>query len=147
MKIVLQKVKKAHVEIHNKIVGEIADGFCLLVGVTHEDTEADADKLIEKILKLRLFAEAGSDTFMEKNIVDARGGILVVSNFTLYGNCKKGTRPSFTDAARPEHAEKIYDYFVQTLIDTGMQVASGQFGDHMEVELVNDGPITMILES
>lgn len=147
MKIVLQKVKKAHVEIYNKIVGEIADGFCLFVGVTHDDTESDADKLIEKILKLRLFAEEGSDTFMEHNIVDAAGAILVVSNFTLYGNCKKGTRPSFTDAARPEQAEKLYNYFVQKLIDTGVPVASGQFGDHMEVELVNDGPITLILES
>lgn len=147
MKLVLQKVKKAYVEVHSKIVGEIADGFCLLVGVTHDDTESDADKLIEKILKLRLFAEEGSDTFMEKNIVEAGGAILVVSNFTLYGNCKKGTRPSFTDAARPEEAEKIYDYFVEKLIDTGVPVASGQFGDHMEVELVNDGPITLILES
>lgn len=149
MKIVLQKVQKAYVEVYGKVVGGIADGFCLFVGVTHSDTEQDADKLVEKILKLRLFADPTSsrDTFMEKNIVDVGGGVLVVSQFTLYGNCKKGTKPSFTDAARPEQAEELYTYFVQKMVDTGIQVETGRFGEHMEVELVNDGPITLILES
>jgi len=147
MKIVLQKVNKAYVDVHNKVVGEIADGFCLFVGITHEDTEADADKLLEKILKLRLFSDGTSDSFMEKNIVEVEGALLVVSNFTLYGDAKKGTRPSFTAASRPEHAEPLYDYFVQKCIDTGMHVETGTFGKHMDVTLVNDGPITLLLES
>jgi len=147
MKVVLQRVNKAYVEVYDKVVGEIADGFCLLVGITHEDTQADADKLVEKILKLRLFSDGTSDSFMDRNIVDAEGALLIVSNFTLYGDTKKGTRPSFTHAARPEHAEPLYNYFVQKCIDTGLHVETGEFGAHMEVTLVNDGPITLILES
>lgn len=147
MKIVLQKVQRAHVDIDGKTVGEIAEGYLVLLGITHGDTEADADKLIEKVLKLRLFSDPGSNSFMERNIVDEGGALLVISQFTLYGDCKKGTRPSFSDAARPEQAKPLYRYFVNKLIDMGIPTQMGEFGEHMEVSLINDGPITLILES
>ena len=147
MKIVLQKVQSSEVKVENKTVGQIGHGFLLFLAVAHEDNESSADWLIEKILKLRLFSDAGSDSFMEKNIVEAGGEILVVSQFTLYGDCRKGTRPSFTASARPEHAEKLYNYFVEQLRETGITVATGIFAAHMEVSLLNDGPITLLLES
>lgn len=147
MKIILQKVKSSEVKVENKTVGQIGHGFLLFLGVTHEDTEASVDWLVEKILKLRLFSDSESDSFMEKNVVEVCGEILVVSQFTLYGDCKKGTRPSFTEAARPEQAEKLYGYFLEKLGATRIRVASGIFGAHMEVSLVNDGPITLILDS
>ena len=147
MKIVLQKVKSAQVQVDEKTVGHIGHGFLLFLGVTHEDNEAAANWLIEKVLKLRLFSDEGSDSFMEKNITEVSGSILVVSQFTLYGDCRKGTRPGFTDAARPEQAEKLYNYFVEKLQNTGISVETGIFGAHMEVSLLNDGPITLILES
>lgn len=147
MRIVLQRVTRAHVEVNQQIVGEIADGFVLLVGITHGDTKADADKLLNKIAKLRLFSEAGSDTFMEQNIVEYGGALLVVSQFTLYGDTKKGTRPSFTEAAKPEEAQKLYAYFVNQCIASGIPTQTGEFGAEMEVQLTNDGPITLILES
>jgi D-aminoacyl-tRNA deacylase len=147
MKIILQKVKRAHVEVAGEIVGEIADGFVLLLGIAHGDTEADAEKLVNKILKLRLFSDPGSDTFMERNIVEENGGILVISQFTLYGDCSKGTRPSFTAAARPEEAKPLYAYVLNALREkSGLRVEAGEFGEHMEVMLVNDGPITLVLE-
>lgn len=147
MKIVLQKVKQANVTINQKTVGNIAHGFVLLLGITHIDTQKDAQYLVEKILKLRLFADEGSDSFMEKNIVEAGGSVLVVSQFTLYGDCTKGTRPSFTDAARPEIARPLYEYFVSEFRSKGVSTETGEFGEHMEVTLVNDGPITLVLES
>lgn len=147
MKILLQKVKSSEVKVENKTVGQIGHGFLLFVGITHEDTEASVNWLVEKILKLRLFSDPGTDSFMEKNITDVQGEILVVSQFTLYGDCNKGTRPSFSEAARPEQAEKLYNYFVEKLSATGITVASGIFGAHMEVLLVNDGPITLIIDS
>ncbi len=147
MKIVLQKVQSSEVKVENKTVGHIGHGFLLLLGVAHEDTESSADWLVEKILKLRLFSDPGSDSFMEKNIVEAGGEVLLVSQFTLYGDCKKGTRPSFTDAARPEQAQKLYLYFEEKLRASGIVVATGVFGAHMEVSLVNDGPITLIIDS
>ena len=147
MKIVLQRVKRAMVEVNGEVVGQIADGLFLLLGVAHGDTKAGADKLIEKVLKLRLFSDGGSESFMEKNVVEIGGSVLVVSQFTLYGDTDKGTRPSFSDAARPEEAEKLYNYFVQRLIDTQIHVESGRFAAHMEVDLVNDGPITLILDT
>lgn len=147
MKIVLQKVKSASVEVDSKRVGQIEHGFVLLLGITHTDTQKEANWLVEKVLKLRLFAEIGSNTFMEKNILEALGSILVVSQFTLYGDCRKGTRPSFTDAARPEVAEPLYEYFVEELKKKGVVVQTGIFGAHMDLELTNDGPITLILEA
>ncbi|PIR74476.1 MAG: D-tyrosyl-tRNA(Tyr) deacylase [Candidatus Magasanikbacteria bacterium CG10_big_fil_rev_8_21_14_0_10_47_10] len=145
MRVILQKVTMARVEVAGKIVGEIADGFVLLTGVTHSDTTADADRLAEKILKLRLFAEPGSGTFMEQDITQWGGGILVVPQFTLYGDASKGTRPSFSDAARPEQAREVINHFVYALRKSGLRVEEGEFGEHMEVLLVNDGPVTLIL--
>jgi len=146
MKIVLQKVRRAFVDVDEKTIGEIAEGYVLLIGIKKGDTEQAADYLADKILKLRLFAEPESDTFMEKNIVDYGGGILAISQFTLYGDTKKGTRPSFTDAAPPDEARELYHYFVRKLKESGLRVEVGEFQAHMEVDLVNDGPITIILE-
>lgn len=147
MRCVLQKVTHAQVTVNQKTVGEIAHGFVLLLGVTHADTQKDAEYLAEKILKLRLFADPGSDTFMEKNITEVGGSVLVVSQFTLYGDCTKGTRPSFTDAAKPDVAKPLCEYFVSTLRTKGIVVQTGEFGEHMEVSLINDGPVTLVLES
>lgn len=147
MKILLQKVQSSEVKVENKTVGQIGHGFLLFLGITHEDSETSADWLVEKVLKLRLFFDSEADSFMEKNILEVGGEILVVSQFTLYGDCKKGTRPSFTEAAKPEEAEKLYNYFIEKLHSTGIVVASGVFGAHMEVSLVNDGPITLIIDS
>lgn len=148
MRIILQKVQSASVTVDKKIVGKIQQGFVLLVGITHTDTEKEIDWMIEKILKLRLFAESEeSETFMEKNIQEVKGEILVVSQFTLYADMRKGTRPSFTDAARPEIAEVLYEKFVEKIKQSGLRIQTGIFGVHMEVNLVNDGPITLILES
>lgn len=147
MKIVLQRVTQAHVSVDQKTVGDIAHGFVLLLGVTHTDTQKDVDYLVEKILKLRLFADPQSDTFMEKNIVEVGGSILMVSQFTLYGDCSKGTRPSFTEAAKPDVAKPLYEYFVRLLREKGIKTETGEFGEHMEVSLINDGPVTLVLES
>ena len=147
MRIILQKVQSCEVTVENKTVGHIGHGFLLLLGVTHDDTEQSADWLVEKVLKLRLFSAPGSDSFMDKNIVEEAGAILVVSQVTLYGDCRKGTKPSFTEAARPEQAEQLYMYFVEKLRLKGIEVATGIFGAHMEVSLINDGPITLLLDS
>jgi D-aminoacyl-tRNA deacylase len=146
MRVVLQKVKNSSVKVKQETVGEISHGFLLLLGITHEDTEKQADWLVEKILKLRLFSDNNSDSFMDKNIEEVGGSILVVSQFTLYGECKKGTRPSFTKASRSDHAEPLYNYFVKKLEESGIKTEIGVFGAKMDVELVNNGPITLILE-
>ena len=147
MRCVLQKVTHAQVTVNQKTVGDIAHGFVLLLGVTHADTHKDVEYLAEKILKLRLFADPGSDTFMEKNIIEVGGSILVVSQFTLYGDCTKGTRPSFTDAAKPDVAKPLYEHFVSYMREKVVEVQTGEFGAHMDVSLTNDGPITLVLES
>ncbi|PIR76346.1 MAG: D-tyrosyl-tRNA(Tyr) deacylase [Candidatus Magasanikbacteria bacterium CG10_big_fil_rev_8_21_14_0_10_42_10] len=145
MKAVIQRVSRARAEVGDKVVGQIADGLLVLLGITHGDTEADADKLVEKIIKLRIFEDM--DGKMNESVSDIDGGILVVSQFTLYADCSKGTRPGFGDAARPEEAEPLYDYFVQKCIDTQLHVETGEFGEHMMLDFVNDGPVTILLES
>ncbi len=152
MKIVLQKVKQASVQANNQTVGHIGHGFLLFVGITHDDSIEDTTWLVEKILKLRLFAdplrpEEERTSFMEKNICEVGGEVLIVSQFTLYGDCKKGTRPSFTEAAKPEIAENLYNLFVQRVKEKGVKVETGIFGAHMQVNLLNDGPITLIIDS
>ncbi len=144
MKVVLQRVSRARVEVDSQTVGQIADGLLVLLGITHADTEQHADALVEKITKLRIFED--DEGAMNDSILDTAGGLLVVSQFTLYADCKKGNRPSFGDASRPEHAEPLYNYFVQKCIDTGLHVETGEFGAHMQVDLVNDGPVTVVLE-
>lgn len=147
MRSVLQRVTSASVTIEKKTAGSIGHGFLILLGVSKDDTEKDADWLVEKILKLRLFPNETGESFLEQNIQEVGGSILVVSQFTLYGDSKKGTRPSFSDAARPEQAIPLYEYFVAQLRERGMTVETGEFGAHMEVTLTNDGPVTLIIDT
>ena len=144
MRVVLQRVSRASVTIAGRVAGAIGPGFCLLVGFTHSDTPAQVDWMAEKVGGLRLFSDA--DGKMNLGLVEAGGAILVVSQFTLYGDAAKGRRPSFIDAARPEAAIPLYEAFVATLRSRGFEVQTGEFGAMMDVELVNDGPVTLILE-
>ncbi|MGM0844121.1 MAG: D-aminoacyl-tRNA deacylase [Bacillota bacterium] len=145
MKVVLQRSREASVTAEGKLSGKINSGFVLLVGVTHEDTEKDADWLAEKIVNLRIFED--EEGKMNRSLLDVEGEILSVSQFTLYGDCKKGRRPNFMDAAKPQQAEKIYDYFNEELKNKGIKVETGVFGSMMDVQLTNDGPVTLIIES
>jgi D-aminoacyl-tRNA deacylase len=144
MRVVVQRVSKAAVRIDHKVAGEIGRGFCLLVGFTHGDGVAEAEWMAEKISGLRLFSDAQGK--MNLGLADAGGSVLVVSQFTLYGDAAKGRRPSFVDAARPEVAIPLYQRFVAALRERGLTVATGEFGADMQVEIHNDGPVTMILE-
>ncbi|MGE5686961.1 MAG: D-aminoacyl-tRNA deacylase [Gemmatimonadota bacterium] len=144
MRVVLQRVSRASVTIEGRVAGAIGRGFCLLVGFTHGDTSAQVDWMAEKIGGLRLFSDA--DGKMNLGLAEVGGAILIVSQFTLYGDAAKGRRPSFIDAARPETAIPLYEAFVAALRSRGFDVATGEFGAMMQVELVNDGPVTLILE-
>ncbi|GAK42286.1 D-tyrosyl-tRNA(Tyr) deacylase [Paenibacillus sp. TCA20] len=145
MRVVLQRVSEAKVTVDQEVVGQINRGFMLLVGITHEDTLKDADYLAEKIAGLRVFEdEAGK---MNNSIMDVGGAILSVSQFTLYGDTRKGKRPNFMAAARPDVAEPLYAYFNEQLRSKGLIVETGKFGAMMDVALNNDGPVTLILES
>lgn len=135
----------AKVVIDGEIVGSIDSGLVLLVGITHEDTEADVKWMAEKVVNLRIFEDESGK--MNHSVADIGGQLLSVSQFTLYGDCRKGRRPNFMAAARPEQAEKLYDSFNDILRSMGLKVATGRFGAMMEVELVNSGPVTLILES
>lgn len=145
MRIVVQRVSHAAVRIDGAVVGKINTGFLLLVGITHTDTKADADYLAKKVAQLRVFEdEAGK---MNRALQDVGGAVLSVSQFTLYGDCTHGNRPSFVDAARPKQAKPLYDYFNRQLRDAyGLRVETGHFGAEMKVELINDGPVTILLE-
>jgi D-tyrosyl-tRNA(Tyr) deacylase len=145
MKALIQKVTSAHVEVDHEIVGQIERGLLVFLGVTHEDSEKDIDYLVNKIVNLRLFE--GEKGAFDQSATDNQREILIVSQFTLYASCKKGRRPDFTAAAKPEIAEALYDRFAQKMRDTGLPVATGQFGAHMEVKLVNDGPVTLMIDS
>lgn len=144
MRVLLQRVSRAEVRVEGAVVGGIARGFCLLVGFTSTDTEAQAVWMADKVAGLRLFADAEGK--MNLGLEDVGGEVLVVSQFTLYGNAEKGRRPSFVDAARPELAVPLYERFVALLRERGLTVATGVFGAMMDVELVNDGPVTLWLE-
>lgn len=144
MRVLLQRVSQARVLIHGRVVGEISRGFCLLVGITHTDTTAEAAWLAQKIAGLRVFEDHAGK--MNLALADVGGDLLVVSQFTLYGDSVKGRRPSFTAAARPEQSEPLYDYFVAQLRGRGLTVATGEFGAAMSVEIHNDGPVTLWLE-
>jgi D-aminoacyl-tRNA deacylase len=145
MRAVLQRVSAARVVVDGKTVGEIARGWLALVGVSATDTPAAADWLAEKVAHLRCFQDA--DGKMNLSVQDVNGGVLAVSNFTLYADAAKGRRPSFIAAARPELAEPLYQAFVHGLKALGVPVACGVFGADMQVELTNDGPVTLILDS
>ncbi|HEY9504718.1 MAG TPA: D-aminoacyl-tRNA deacylase [Gemmatimonadales bacterium] len=144
MRVVLQRVSRASVTIDGRTTGAVERGFCLLVGFSHGDTEAAVDWMAEKVAGLRLFSDAGGK--MNLGIDEVGGAVLVVSQFTLYGDTAKGRRPSFIDAARPEQAIPLYQRFVEALRGRGLAVATGEFGADMLVEIHNDGPVTLILE-
>ncbi|WP_284637955.1 D-aminoacyl-tRNA deacylase [Paenibacillus silviterrae] len=145
MRVVIQRSKAAQVIVEGETVGRIEHGLVLLVGVTHEDTDKDAAYLADKIAGLRIFED--SEGKMNLSVKETGGQILSVSQFTLYGDTRKGKRPNFMAAARPEQAEPLYERFNELLRDQGFQVETGRFGAMMDVSLVNDGPVTLILES
>jgi D-tyrosyl-tRNA(Tyr) deacylase len=144
MLVVLQRVSRASVRIGTTTVGRIERGFCLLVGFTHTDTPAEVDWMAEKVVGLRVFGDAEGK--MNLALADVGGAVLVVSQFTLYGDAAKGRRPSFIDAARPETAIPLYERFCEALRSKGVRVETGEFGAMMDVEIHNDGPVTLILE-
>src|SRR5689334_16468577 len=145
MRAVVQRVTRASVTVDDRVVGEIERGLVVLLGVAHDDTNADADYLAPKIAALRIFDD--SDRKMNLSLKDIEGGLLVVSQFTLYGDVRRGLRPSWSDAAPPEIAEPLYDYFVANSRKLIAEVATGSFRKMMQVELVNDGPVTIMLDS
>lgn len=145
MRAVVQKVSQSKVTVDGEITGEIGQGLMVLLGVTHEDTEADAKYMAEKIANLRIFED--DDEKLNLSVKDIGGAVLSVSQFTLYGDCRRGRRPSFTDAARPEQANALYEIFNAYLREEGVPVETGRFQTHMMVELTNDGPVTMLLDS
>ncbi len=145
MRVILQRVRSASVSMSGAIVGAVNHGLLALVGFTHADTPAEVQWIAEKLMQIRVFAD--DDGKMNRSVVDVSGGILVVSQFTLYGELRKGTRPTYTEAARPDVAEPLYDLLLATLRSaTSLHVASGVFGAMMDVALVNDGPVTILLE-
>jgi len=145
MRAVVQRVSKASVTVEGRVVGSIGPGFLVLLGVRQGDTEADADYLAEKIAYLRIFEDAEGK--MNLSLLDVGGGALVISQFTLYGDARKGRRPSFSDAAPPEQANRLYAYFCDRLTGCGITVARGVFQAHMDVALINQGPVTLLLDS
>jgi D-tyrosyl-tRNA(Tyr) deacylase len=145
MRAVIQRVSRARVTVGDEVVGEIGPGLLVLLGVTHEDTAEQARWLAEKLVGLRIFNDA--DGKMNRSLLDVDGAVLVVSQFTLYGDCRKGRRPSFVDAAPPEIAVPRYEEFVNAVRAQGVPTATGRFGAMMRVELVNDGPVTLIVDS
>ena len=145
MKVVLQRVAEARVTVDGEVVGQIGKGLLLLVGIGREDEEADLVWMADKLASLRIFED--SEGKMNLSVTDVGGAVLSVSQFTLYGDCRKGRRPSFTDAARPEIAQGMYEKFNALLRERGLKVETGRFGAMMQVALVNDGPVTFILDS
>lgn len=145
MRIVLQRVKSASVSIDETIVGKIDVGYVLLVGIADSDTETELDYLVRKITKLRVFEDLAGK--MNLAIEDVGGQILSISQFTLYADTKKGNRPSFTKAGAPDFADKMYQLFNKKLRDTGLTVETGEFGANMQVQLINDGPVTIIFDT
>jgi D-tyrosyl-tRNA(Tyr) deacylase len=144
MRIILQRVSRASVTIEGRVAGAIDRGFCLLVAFTHTDTPAEADWMADKVSGLRLFSDAEGK--MNLGLAEIGGGLLVISQFTLYGDAQKGRRPSFIDAARPETAIPLYEHFLSRLRATGLRVEAGEFGADMQVEIHNDGPVTLVLD-
>ena len=145
MRFVIQRVNGATVKVNDKIEGKIDNGFMVLIGITHNDTKEIADLMIKKLLNLRVFSDENDK--MNLSLKDVDGKLLLVSQFTLYADCKKGNRPSFVNAAKPEYANELYEYIVRMCKENGYGVVTGVFGADMKVELLNDGPVTIILNS
>ncbi|MDY2627042.1 MAG: D-aminoacyl-tRNA deacylase [Lachnospiraceae bacterium] len=144
MKVVIQRVERASVTIDGQVHGAIDRGYLVLLGVGHEDDEKTADRIVKKMINLRIFADENGKTNL--SLKDVGGSLLVVSQFTLYADCSHGNRPGFTNAAKPDHANALYEYFVDKCREQAVHVETGSFGADMKVELVNDGPFTIILE-
>lgn len=145
MKAVIQRVKHSSVTVDGKILGEIGNGLLVLLGVTHTDTEKEVNWMASKVKDLRIFEDAEGK--MNLGLEDIKGELLVISQFTLYGNCIKGRRPGFTEAARPDLAEPLYEKFLEKCRSFGIKTECGEFGADMKVELLNDGPVTMIIDT
>ena len=145
MRAVLTRVKHASVTIDGKVHGQIGEGFLILLGITHEDTEAQAVKLADKLTGLRIFEDENGK--MNRGLEEVNGQLLIVSQFTLYGNCKKGRRPDFLAAARPEVAIPLYEKFVELCRAKGLHTETGEFGADMQVESLNDGPLTLVVDT
>ena len=145
MKFVIQRVTNAKCEVEGKTTGNIEQGFCVFIGVAENDTEAIADKLIRKLIGMRIFADADGKTNLA--LQDINGSLLLISQFTLYANCRKGNRPSFTDAGNPELANHLYEYIIEKCRKQILNVQTGIFGADMKISLTNDGPFTIILDS
>jgi D-tyrosyl-tRNA(Tyr) deacylase len=145
MRAVVQRVSRAQVSVNGEVCGRIGRGLLVLLGVGQADTEADAAYLAEKIAGLRIFEDDGGK--MNLSVADIKGAVLAVSQFTLYGDVRRGKRPSFDDAARPERARQLYEDFVRRIRDAGLPCETGRFQEMMQVELVNDGPVTILLDS
>ena len=145
MRVVLQRVSKASVSVEGNVIGKIEQGFLVLLGITHADTEKDLNWMVKKVAGLRIFEDENGK--MNKGLADVEGEMLVVSQFTLYGNCTKGRRPSFIDAARPDVAIPLYEKFIELTREAGIHVETGEFGADMKVDLLNDGPITLVIDS
>lgn len=145
MKFVIQRVKQASVKVEGSVIGEIEKGYLVLIGVSDKDTEAVADKMIKKMIGLRIFEDAEGKTNL--SLADVGGSLLIVSQFTLYANCKKGNRPSFIEAGAPDKANQLYEYIIEESKKSVSVVQTGRFGAEMEVSLINDGPFTILLDS
>lgn len=145
MRAVVQRVSSSKVTVDDKITGQIKKGLLVLLGITHEDKSSDVDYIIDKIINLRIFEDENQK--MNLSLKDIKGELLIVSQFTLYGDCRKGRRPSFIEAARPEHATPLYEEMIEKAKLQGIDAKTGEFGAHMMVELTNDGPVTIILDS
>ncbi len=145
MRAVIQRAKDASVKVDDVVIGQIDHGFVILLGVTHDDTDKDIDTLVNKIIHLRVFED--EDGKMNRSLIDTNGSILSISQFTLYADTKKGRRPSFVKAAKPEYANELFELFNKKLKEVGVHVETGEFGAMMDVQLTNVGPVTIILET
>lgn len=145
MRFVIQRVKKASVSVENRIVGNINNGFVVLLGVSHSDTIEIAEKMVQKLLNLRIFEDENRKTNLD--IKSVLGELLIISQFTLYADCRKGNRPSFNNAGNPKMANTLYEYVIKQCKQQVEKVEHGEFGEHMEISLINDGPFTIVLDS
>lgn len=145
MKLVIQRSRAASVSINNEIVGSIQHGLVVLIGITHDDTSDDIEWLVQKLVNMRIFSD--EDDKMNLSLLDIKGGLLLISQFTLYSSTKKGNRPGYTDAARPEIAIPLYEQFIEACKKEVTHVETGQFGADMQVSLINDGPVTIVIDS
>ena len=145
MRFLIQRVNQASVTVNHEVIGAVKKGYLILVGISRTDTTEIADKMLRKALNLRIFSDENGKT--NRSLADVSGELLLVSQFTLYADCRKGNRPSFFDAGNPQEAEKLYEYLISKAKEAGCTVASGEFGADMEVSLENDGPFTVLLDS